>query len=70
MNMAEQAEPIFIRLSEAARLLSISRSKAYEAMRAGVIPAVRIDGLWHVPLAALKRLAADAENAPLKRDEQ
>jgi len=56
----KQTEPIFVRLSEAARLLSMSRSAAYEAMKAGAIPAVRIAGKWRVPRAALERLVAEA----------
>ncbi len=60
MNTNEQTEPIFVRISEAARLLSMSRSAAYEAIRAGAIPAVRVAGKWRVPLAALKRLAERA----------
>jgi excisionase family DNA binding protein len=59
----EQGAPIFIRLSEAARLLSMSRASAYQAVRKGVIPGVRIDGKWRVPLAALRQMAAEAANA-------
>lgn len=58
--MNEQTEPLFMRISEAARLLSMSRTAAYDAIRRGAIPAVRIDGKWRVPRAALEKFAADA----------
>ena len=60
MNQKEQTEPMFIGLSEAARLLSMSRSAAYDALRKGAIPAIQIAGKWRVPVDALKRLATDA----------
>ncbi len=58
--MNEQLEPMFFRLSEAAKLLSMSRSAAYEAMRKGSLPAIRIDGKWRVPRKALEQFASDA----------
>jgi excisionase family DNA binding protein len=60
MNADNQTEPLFVRLSEAARLLSMSRSAAYEAMKAGVIPSVRIAGKWRIPRAALDKFVNDA----------
>ena len=55
--MSARTEPLFVRISEAARLLSMSRSAAYESMRKGTLPAIRIDGKWRIPVAALKKLA-------------
>lgn len=61
MNTEVQNEPaIFLRISEAARLLSMSRTSAYHAMRRGVLPAIRIDGKWRIPRAALLNLATQA----------
>jgi excisionase family DNA binding protein len=60
MDEKGQTEPMFFRLSEAARLLSMSRSAAYEALRKGALPAVQIAGKWRVPRKALERLAAEA----------
>lgn len=40
-------------VEEAAELLGISRSGAYEAVRAGVIPAERIGRRWVVPRGRL-----------------
>lgn len=43
---------------EAAELLGIGRSSAYEAARTGQIPTVRIGKRILVPVAALERLLA------------
>jgi excisionase family DNA binding protein len=37
-------EKLLYRIPEVARFLSLSRSKVYELVRAGLIPSVRIDG--------------------------
>ena len=60
MDVKEQSEPMFFRLSEAARMLSMSRSAAYDALRKGALPAVQNAGKWRVPRKALERLAAEA----------
>ena len=62
MNASETIEPLFVRISVAARLLSMSRSAAYEAVRKGAIPSVRVAGKWRIPVAALQRLATEAMN--------
>jgi excisionase family DNA binding protein len=47
-------EPLLIRIGEAARLLGISRSKAYELARLGKLPGqVRIAGMRRVSRRAL-----------------
>lgn len=57
----EPLAPIFLRPVEAARILNISRSRLYEMLNAGSIPAVRLEGrTWRIPRAALDKLAADA----------
>jgi len=64
MDAEKEIKPIFVRLTEAAKLLSMTRSAAYAAMREGAIPAVRIAGKWRVPVAALNRLAEAASERP------
>ncbi len=41
---------------EAARILGISRNSAYEGVRRGEIPVIRVGGRILVPAAALNRL--------------
>lgn len=48
------SEPLLLRIDEAARRLSIGRSKTYELLRAGVIPSVRIGRSRRVPAHALE----------------
>jgi excisionase family DNA binding protein len=60
MDTNVKTEPLFLRISEAARLLAMSRSAAYAAIRAGQIPAIRVAGKWRIPRAALDRLLARA----------
>jgi excisionase family DNA binding protein len=42
----------------------MSRSAAYQAIRAGQIPAIRVAGKWRIPRAALERLLERAMSAP------
>lgn len=59
----EPLAPIFLRPVEAARILNVSRSRLYEMLNAGTIPAVRLEGrTWRIPKVALEKLAADAMN--------
>ena len=60
MRKDNQSGPMFLRISEVARQLSMCRTAAYNAMRAGAIPAIRIDGKWRVPRAALEKMVAEA----------
>jgi len=64
MSAIGRNEPLFLRITEAARLLSMSRSAAYQAIRAGQIPAIRVAGKWRIPRAALERLLERAMSAP------
>ena len=50
-------QPIFCRVDDAARLLSISRSKAYELIAKGQIPHIVIGKSIRVPIAGLEALA-------------
>jgi excisionase family DNA binding protein len=48
--------PIAISVPEAGRLLGLSRSSAYAAVKRGDIPSVRIGGRVLVPLRRLEEL--------------
>jgi excisionase family DNA binding protein len=48
--------PKTISVEEAARQLGISRSSAYEAIRSGQLPSIKIGRRVLVPVAALERL--------------
>jgi len=64
----EPLAPIFLRPVEAARILNVSRSRIYEMLNAGTIPAVRLEGrTWRIPKAALDKLATDAMAEPAAR---
>jgi excisionase family DNA binding protein len=57
--MAEQnpppipIEPLLVRVEEAARILSLSRSTIYEMMDSGELPSVRRGAARRIPVAAL-----------------
>ena len=53
-------EPLTLTVEETAKALHIGRNQAYEAVHRGEIPAVRIGSRWLVPVAALKRMLAEA----------
>lgn len=46
-------------VDEAAQLLGVGRSTAYEAVRRGEIPVVRIGKRLLVPMAALEKMLAE-----------
>jgi excisionase family DNA binding protein len=61
----EIAQPAFLKIEEAARILSISRSAAYALAKAWLdsggrygLPAVRVGRLLRVPRPAIERLMA------------
>jgi len=56
-------EPLYVTVEEAARLLSISRSKAYELVAKGDIPSLHIGSSIRIPVAALKAMAAHQQEA-------
>jgi excisionase family DNA binding protein len=45
-----------VSVDEAAKVLAISRGTAYEGIRTGQIPSIRIGGRIRVPTAALRRM--------------
>jgi excisionase family DNA binding protein len=46
-------EPLLVRVEEAARILSLSRSTIYEMMDAGELPSIRRGTARRIPVAAL-----------------
>lgn len=57
----EHAQKLVISVSEAGQLLGLSRNSAYEAVRRGDIPAVRVLSRWLVPRAALEAMLARSQ---------
>ena len=53
-------EKVVMTVEEAAELLHISRPSAYQAVKKGEIPVIRIGRRILVPVAALERLLATA----------
>ncbi|MFN8480187.1 MAG: helix-turn-helix domain-containing protein [Kouleothrix sp.] len=47
-------EPLLVRVEEAARILSLSRSTIYEMMDSGELPSVRWGAARRIPMAALR----------------
>jgi len=58
-STAEPAvEPLLVRVEEAARILSLSRSTIYEMLDAGELPSVRRGTARRIPVAALREWVA------------
>ena len=62
-DSTQTARPAVLTVEEAAALLRISRQSAYQAVRAGELPTVKIGRRILVPRAALERMLA-AEDLP------
>ncbi len=52
-----------ITVAEAAAILRISRNSAYEAVRRGEIPSIRIGRLLRIPRTAILKMVGAAEDA-------
>lgn len=52
--------PLLMHVTEAARMLSVSRSHLYELISEGRVPVVRLGKSIRVPRAAIEALAASA----------
>ena len=52
-------EPLLVRVEEAARILSLSRSTIYEMLDAGELPSVRRGTARRIPVAALHAWVAE-----------
>lgn len=61
-----QSSRLAVRVGEAARLLDIGRSKAYELIQAGELPAIRVGKSLRVPVRALQRWIEAQANAARK----
>lgn len=61
MKLADLEHRATITVDEAASLLGIGRNTAYEAIRAGQIPALRLGRRLLVPVPALLRMLEGAE---------
>lgn len=60
-NKAKRATADVLTLADVAARLGIGRNQAYEAVRAGKIPALRLGRRWLVPRVAFDRmLSGDA----------
>src|SRR5262245_57513056 len=49
-------EPLTLTVGQAAQVLGVGRNSAYNAIKAGTIPAIRIGKVYRVPTAALKKM--------------
>ena len=58
-------EPLLVRVEEAARILSLSRSTIYEMMDAGELPSVRRGAARRIPVAALREWVARQVDRPV-----
>lgn len=47
-------QPLLLRTSDAADMISVSRSYLYELIAKGTIPSIRVGGAIRVPISALK----------------
>jgi excisionase family DNA binding protein len=53
-NLQTPIEPLLVRVEEAARLLSLSRSTIYEMLDRNELPSVRCGAARRIPLSALR----------------
>lgn len=49
-------EPLTLSVEEAARVLGVSRGVAYQCVRTGEIPAIRLGKCWRIPRASLQKM--------------
>ena len=63
----QEIEQVLLRVDAAARALSCSRSKVYEMVAAGELPAARLGSSIRIPRAAIEKLASDAMKAAPER---
>jgi excisionase family DNA binding protein len=61
-GMSNTTEPVLIRPSQAALMLSVSRSTIYQLIASGSLRSVRLEGrMIRVPMAAIRELAERTE---------
>lgn len=56
-------EPLLVRVEEAARILSLSRSTIYEMLDSGELPSVRRGAARRIPVTALRAWVAQQTEA-------
>ena len=57
-NSGEETKARVINVGEAAKMLNLSRARAYAAVRRGEIPAIRVGARWLVPLDRINEMLA------------
>jgi len=62
--VGDQMTPQTISVEEAGKVLGIGRNSAYEAVRRGEIPVIKIGKLLRVPVVALERMLEEARPTP------
>ena len=60
-----ESDRILIKVSDAARMLSVSKSKLYELINEGTVPAIRVGQSLRIPLEWLHKWVAE-QLEPLK----
>ena len=63
-NLRAEEERLVYTVEEAGRLLGLSRSSSYEAVRNHSIPSIRIGGRVLVPKKALERMLEGEDQRP------
>ncbi|WP_086852242.1 helix-turn-helix domain-containing protein [Amycolatopsis kentuckyensis] len=54
-SASPEHDPLLVRVEEAARLLSIGRTRVYDLVRTGELPSVKIFGSRRIPRASIDR---------------
>jgi excisionase family DNA binding protein len=62
--IGNQMNPKTVNVEEAGQILGIGRNSAYEAVRRGEIPVIKIGKLLRVPVVALERMLEEARPTP------
>jgi excisionase family DNA binding protein len=63
MQAQTDSLPAILTVEEAARFLRIGRSAAYEGVRTGAIPSVRVGKLYRIPRGMLMQWLGQSETA-------
>lgn len=64
MDHPDTDSPVLLRVPQAARILGVSRSKAYELINAGRLPVIRLAGSIRVNRAALLEMIERETSTP------
>ena len=62
--IGDQMTPKTVNVEEAGQILGIGRNSAYDAVRRGEIPVIKIGKLLRVPVVALERMLEEARPTP------